>query len=392
MAQDSFQFTETKPIRFSFTCIKARQPIGDLYFGVLPFNVLCAIADFDVRRIMQEERDVERYLGIQRPLQYKRVREIAEYVNFSDASFPSSIIIAVDERAATYDSGSNKMTLSNVLDPDDPILARNIARVIDGQHRIAGLYSFRGTEFDCPVTVLVGMDISDQGLMFARVNLSQTRVNPSLALDLFDLVKAPSPQKTCHEVTIRLDRSKDGPFFRRIKRLGVATEGRKGELLTQATLVKGLMPFISSTPDRDRDILLRGGPLAKAEGNDVDRILLRDLFIDSNDDEIFRIVDNYFRAIRLKWPLSWSDETRGNILPRTNGFLALMRFMRDVIHGLRLVRKPLNEANFSQVFGEISLPDGSFTTEHYDPGTSGEAKLYRELKEALIAKNQPLPL
>ena len=54
------------------------------------------ITFFDVRRRIAEERDVERYLGIQRPLQPRRVDELRDYVNFIDATFPTSIILAID--------------------------------------------------------------------------------------------------------------------------------------------------------------------------------------------------------------------------------------------------------------------------------------------------------
>ena len=42
---------------------------------------------FDVRRVLQQDRDVERYLGIQRPLNNRRVTALQQYVNFYDASF-----------------------------------------------------------------------------------------------------------------------------------------------------------------------------------------------------------------------------------------------------------------------------------------------------------------
>jgi hypothetical protein len=43
------------------------------------------------------------------------------------------------------------------------------------------------------------------------------------------------------------------PFKNRIKRLGVATDGRFGETLSQATVVKGILPYISDDPLEDRD-------------------------------------------------------------------------------------------------------------------------------------------
>ena len=46
-----------------FPCIRLVQPIGEFYIASMPRDILCAVADFDVRRVLQEDRDVERYLG-----------------------------------------------------------------------------------------------------------------------------------------------------------------------------------------------------------------------------------------------------------------------------------------------------------------------------------------
>jgi hypothetical protein len=55
---------------------------------------------------LQEERDVERYLGIQRPLNDKRVKELESYVNYLDATFPTAVILAVDAEYAEFDEST----------------------------------------------------------------------------------------------------------------------------------------------------------------------------------------------------------------------------------------------------------------------------------------------
>jgi DGQHR domain-containing protein len=388
--QQHMKLSDPSRINFKFPCIKARQPIGDLYIASLPFNILCAIADFDVRRVMQDERDVEKYLGIQRPLNPKRVREIEEFVNFSDASFPGSIIIAVDERSVSYDDQEKTMVLSNVIEGDDPIMARHIARVIDGQHRIAGLYKFRFETFDCPVTILVGADISDQAQMFSRVNIHQTKVNASLAYDLYELSLARSPQKTCHEITVALDREPDGPFCQRIKRLGTATPGRDRELLTQATIVRGLMAHISLSPDKDRDWLLRGRKLAAPSQAEAERLTFRRWFVADEDELIFDAVSAYFSAVRGRWEKAWNEPEQGYILPRTNGYFALMRFLRDAYNYWRPNNTIVTVEQHRELLDRVDLKSEDLTTENFDPGTSGEAKFYKMLRDQAIA-GQPLP-
>lgn len=364
--------------------MKAVQPVGDLYIASLPYRVLCTIADFDVRRILQEDRDVERYLGIQRPLSKKRVSEIENYVNFADACFPGSIIIAVDERVAHFDPKTSQMTLRNIPGDSDPVLARRIARVIDGQHRIAGLYKFRGKDFDCPVTILIGTDIADQAQIFARVNLTQTKVNPSLAYDLFALAETRSPQKVAHEITVKLDREKEGPFERRIKRLGIATPGRTGEMLAQATIVKGILQHISAQPDKDRDQLLRGLDLVEPTQAEADRHIFRPWFVKGNDAAIHDTVSDYFEAVRERWPEAWNATGQGYILPRTNGYLALMRFLRDATLYWGTPGQRIERSKFLNLLKRVQLKDDDLTTANFEPGTGGEARLYRALKEQAI--------
>jgi DGQHR domain-containing protein len=136
---------------------------------------------------------LDSYLGIQRALSPKRVIEIAQYTQGADATFPTAVILAVPEQCVSLNpmqTGQDtlfKMTLRNIPDtenPDQPILYRQIARVIDGQHRIAGLENYTGPTFELNVSIFVGADISDQASIFSTVNLAQTKVNRSLVYDL----------------------------------------------------------------------------------------------------------------------------------------------------------------------------------------------------------------
>ena len=175
------------PQSISLPVLKVKQPIGEFYIGVLSSHVLCEITDFDVRRLMRE-REFESYLGIQRPLSSKRVKEIQQYVTTLDACFPTSVILSVEGSCAKYDQESKTLTLSNYHDPDDPdrtILYRQIAKVLDGQHRIEGLRNFDGPEFQVNVSVFVEIDVAEEAYIFATVNLAQTKVNKSLVYDLF---------------------------------------------------------------------------------------------------------------------------------------------------------------------------------------------------------------
>ncbi|MGA3161927.1 MAG: DGQHR domain-containing protein [Terracidiphilus sp.] len=365
---------------FSIPVLKVKQPIGEFFIGVMDAERLCEITDFDVRRLIRE-RDFERYLGIQRPLDAKRVKEIKQYVTTLDACFPTSVILSVRADCANYDENSGKLTFSNFMDPEDPersVLYRQIARVIDGQHRIEGLKDSKDAVFQINISVFVDIDVSLEGYIFSTVNLAQTKVNRSLAFDLFELAKSRSPQKLCHNTAVALDRDEKSAFYKSIKRLGVATDGRFYETITQATFVESLMRYVSRDPMKDRDIYLRGGTPTKASVEESKTLIFRNMFIDNRDLEIVDVLWNYFEAVRTRWQTAWGSRARGDMLNKTNGFRALMRFLRPAYLSIvKNVGEVPNKAQFDAIFGQMRLEDVNFKIENYPAGTSGEAALYK---------------
>jgi DGQHR domain-containing protein len=336
---------------------------------------------------MIRERDVETYLGIQRPLVPKRVQELEQYVRTVDACFPTAVILAVEARCARYDDQNRVLTLTNVVEPkegEEKVFVRHIARVLDGQHRIAGLMGYEGLPFGVNVSIFIDIDIADQAYIFSTVNLAQTKVNRSLAYDLFDLAKSRSPQKTCHNIAVALDRVKSSPFHKRIKRLGVATEGRFGETLTQATVVQALLPYLSNTPVIDRDVYLRGKKPEKVGLTDSKKLIFRNMFIDEKDIQIGDVVMNYFSSVKDKWTEAWESNAKGAILSRTNGFRAFARFLRPAYLAVANPGQVPSEEAFTELWTKVALSDEDFTTENFDPGTSGESDLYK----ALVAQTE----
>jgi DGQHR domain-containing protein len=367
----------------SISAIKIQQPIGEFFIAAIPSKELCAMARADVRRIKTEQREVEKYLGIQRPLNDERVEEIKEYVRTKDATFPTAIILAVKAVCAKWDEQSSTLTLAEYKaqrDDEEDIPLDRVANILDGQHRLAGLKDYERDDFVLNVSIFVDADIAEQANVFATVNLAQTKVNKSLVYDLFELAKTRSPQKTCHNVAVALDAQADSPFAGRVKRLGVATEGRFNETLTQATIVESLLRYISTKPNVDRDLLLRGKKLKKAEGDEQQKLIFRNLFIDERDADITKIVWTYFLAVKERWPTAWNNMSRGNILPKTNGFRAFVRFLRPVyISAARKVGEQITVKQVQSVLTGVTLTDDDFNIDNFPPGTSGEAALLRRL-------------
>src|ERR1041385_5666611 len=94
------------------------QPIGECFVGVMPRQVAVDISEFDIRRLVDRERFTD-FLGIQREVSEKRVKDIVRYLGTTDATFPTAVILSVREECAELRSSGSKnsgvmhMKLSN---------------------------------------------------------------------------------------------------------------------------------------------------------------------------------------------------------------------------------------------------------------------------------------
>lgn len=375
----------------AFKAIKMTQPIGDFYVGVMDAKDLVSVSVADVRRLHENEFD--EYIGIQRRLSPSRTKELKKYVCTEDATFPTAVILAVDSENAVYDEENGVLKLV----PSEKKQIFEVASILDGQHRVDGLTALPGRGFEVSVSVFVGADVATQANIFATVNLAQTKVNRSLVYDLLDYEKKRSPQKTAHHVVVALDQIANSPFRKRIKRLGSATEGRSNETITQAALVEPLMTFITSDAMSDRDTFLKRLVPERPSHQDLQRHPFRELFLSERDTDIARILLNFFLAVQAKWPSSWDDlERRGNVLPKTNGVKALMRFLRPVYNeicerrGSNSIVPEIEE--FAEFVNAVELEDEQFNTQTFPPGTSGESGLYKILLASMASEQDDAPL
>jgi DGQHR domain-containing protein len=376
----------------SISCLEVIQPIGKFYITVLPFQDLLDIAYADVRKVEAGTDD----LGIQRHLAKGRKEEIGRYVLTREATFPTSILLAISSRDAEIDNGTQHASKSKKPWINLRIPRRDkVARIIDGQHRIAGLLVARDVEngidrFDLPVTIFVDMDIEDQAMVFATINLKQTRVTRSLAFDLTEFAKTRSPYKTGHHIAVALDKTERSPFHGRVKVLGTASE--PSELISQAAIVEVIADFILGTDARvmdDRDLVKRGKKPERATEREASKLIFRNFWIDNQDEKIAQTIFNLFYAVRKKWPKAWNKQRKGHVLNRATGFRAMMRFLRAGYLSI-VGDKPRVPSvdEFHTLLKKVKFDDDHFTTERYKPGSSGVSSLYNDLvDQAKIKKS-----
>lgn len=364
---------------------EVEQPVGSFFVGVMKASSLLSICKFDYRR-MQYKNEYIDFLGIQRELNPKRIEDLKKYVRTVDACFPTSIVISVDEKCAklkdTEIVGAKLLQVFAYEDSEMPELSiplDQVASIIDGQHRLKGLEESKLEDFELTVSIFVGADDATEAMVFSIVNLAQTKVNKSLVYDLFSLATSRSPEKTCHEIVVALDQMDESPFKNRIKRLGVATDGRFAEKLSQATIVKGILPYITSDPVEDRDRGKRFGFWDPMLAKDIHKRIFAKFFRDDEDVKILDNLLNYFGAVRERWPLAWDRNGAGNILNRTNGFNGLVRFLRPAYLFNTSGPQVVSKEGYARVFSLIKLTDDDFNAQRFVPGSSGSTAIYNEL-------------
>ncbi|EAA8388916.1 TPA: DGQHR domain-containing protein [Salmonella enterica] len=359
---------------------KVSQPIGEFYCGKIKASDLVDITYSDVRRMSDSEnRELDDYIGIQRPLIESRVKAIRNFISGVDSSFPNSIIIAMSSDNVNWDEYNNDFIITPNNDGD----FSKLAKILDGQHRIAGFDKNNMTfinelgdesEFELLVTVFVDADISTQANVFSTVNLAQTKVNKSLVYDLESLAYSRSPEKTCHDIAVLLNKEKNGPFEKRIKRLGVATPKISNETLTQAAFVENLLKLITFDAKSDRNYFLakeKGGKISKEynlekiDNSSLIKYPLRKSFIAEKDSVIAANVSNFFSAVMKLWPNAWNKSNKISSLNKTIGLIALFRVLKDILSYMNErynidALRVLSIDDFSQILDGGDLDENAF--------------------------------
>ena len=120
--------------------------------------------------------------------------------------------------------------------------------VIDGQHRLFAFDDNISDDFELPVVAFVGLDISWQAYLFYTINIKPKRINPSLAFDLYPLLRSEDwleraeghsvyRETRAQEVTEVLWSHEQSPWLDRINMLG--ERGVDG--VSQSSWIKSIM-------------------------------------------------------------------------------------------------------------------------------------------------------
>lgn len=348
--------------------IKAIQPIGTVYVGKIDSQVLLRMSSVDRRHIDEDEE----VLGIQRPLKQDKVREIKKYLTTQNATFPNSIIVNVKRENVVHLSE----TEIELVDSDETFT------IIDGQHRLYGFEDYTGRRFELILAIFVGLEVPLQSEVFSIINSQQTKVDPSLNINLELSDETENPRKKLVQISQSFNLDKDSPWYHQIKMLGSQSDG----IISLSSFVRPL--FNLTYPERiyiDIKNRLKEKHPEFPDFNDMlvdsHRYPFWPFYISQDPATIYKILFNYFNALKQILSSDWLNPE--SILNKTSGYNAMMKLFGDVVL-VGFEKKDLSTQFFIEMLNPLSKMSGSITSEIY--GTSGlysSNTLYKDMLELI---------
>lgn len=340
--------------------IEVNQPIGTFFIGKMPASVMKKITKVSERKLNEHDMTVQ---GIQRKLRPDRQKEISDYIKSPDATFPNAIILSF-KAEVSYNQKTKELVI--------PVKG-DIADIIDGQHRLSG-FSESEEDFDLIFSGFIDLDIGNQAMLFATINGKQIRVNPSHVYDLYELNPNRSPIKTCHTIVKTFNETEGSPWFKKIKMLGGAIWEKERDL-SQSAFVKALLNYISKNPIQDETTLRNNKPLEKYNEKEELKYIFREYFIKDKDEVIYKILNNYFIALKERFENEWKNEKKQFILTKTTGFNGFMKLLR-VLYLDGVLKSDLSKNYFDVMIKPLEGIE--LISSNYQPGAEGEKQLYKD--------------
>jgi DGQHR domain-containing protein len=343
------------------------QPIGEFALTVMPVKDIIRIATINRREFDQVSLDSKG--GPQREVSKSRINEIAKYSETADATFPTPILLGLPINSYKIED--------NIIILDDN---RQVATIVDGQHRILGLEKSKFIDdYVLPVVFVLDANAEQMALIFAIINGKQTRVSGSVIYDLFDVVEGRNPIKTCHEIARALNSDESSPFYRRLKMLGKKFKD-SNETLSQGTFITYLVKNISNNPTEDFNRSRSNLPPIERPS-----AVLNKFYLDGKDEIILKILLNLFTAVRDIFPVEWENPNEF-ILSKTTGYTGIMKAFPEIFTSGK-EKMILNYDFFHRLFSQLAIvfreENIKFISSHFPPNNTGESKLRDMILKAL---------
>lgn len=346
--------------------IRIEQPIGDFYVGTIDALQLVEMSKSDMRKIEVGTSD---YIGIQRPLDLKRVELISQYIDTVDSSFPNSIILNIEKK--------------NLVMYSDSIMevkrTQETFSIIDGQHRLAEFRDKKSIDFKLIVTIFVDLELDQRARVFSIINSEQKQVNKSHSFDLESLSPVDTPRKLCRYIANTFNIVHSSPWYQMIKMTGGKDSLSPKGIITQKAFVDPILDFMY--PDIEYEIirskLIEGELLPDY---DTKRYFLWNYFKENKQEILYKVLQNYFNALKATFPSKWGDQK--SILNKSVGYKAIMDLFKD-IYLIGLSINDLSEDHFKKYLSKAKPLEDKLTSEFYASSLQGARSLYKDFHKQI---------
>ena len=285
----------------SFPALQLTQNEHKFFFATMPVEDIfpyCFVAS-------RQEDPVQ---GFQRTLSRERANDIARYLDQSQGSIPTNIVLsAQDDAKFSYNSKTKSIRYKRIP---------RAFLVLDGQHRLYG-YGFTKKHHRVPVAIYEGLSRKEEAALFIDINTNQRGVPAALLLD----IKQVAQQETAIETQLR----------HLFDKLSDDSKSPLNGLLSPAKSATGKISRV--TFNKSVANVLKNVVMSKLE--------------EENQYVLFR---NYLRAVEqsLRNP---------KLLRRSAYFEAFCEFFEDIIRLSRERHKNYKEESLAEVLHPISNVD-----------------------------------
>ena len=373
--------------------IRVIQPLGEFYIAKIKARDLLWISTSSVLRYDKNGN----LQGNQRALRPERLKLIANFIKSEEMCFPTSIIVA----ANVNDSGLIEEDVKrwkiipcgddiyDLIVPDEQHTVSCL--IIDGQHRLNAFSNISDSYKDIELVCSIFFDLPApyQAYLFATINGNQKRVDKSLALELFgyNIDNEPqntwSPEKLAVFLTRKFNFTKDSPLYQRIKLAPLYSElddvvDKTKWMLSTAAMVEGILKLVSSNPQKDRDFLAMkkeefwSDKTRKSLVKLGDKSVLRDLYINCDDNRIYEILNSFFQSVKS---IMWDNASPNSVITKTIGISVLFDILREIL------RKDESIKQFDDFI--LKIKDVDYCDNYFQLSGTGKTRLRRVLKYKL---------
>lgn len=276
---------------FKAIAVHIQQRNNAFYLTKLRVKDLVRISYVAQRGVSNEEGAVQRILN---RVRIAGVREFAE----AGGDFPNSIVLnwTSEKRKLKFKDG-------HVVIPLEP----DLAQIVDGQHRVAGLREGLKADstlgnLEIPIAIYEGLTTKKCADIFLSINTEQKPVARSLVFDLYGVASGyvvDEPSLRAKDIADKLHNDENSPYYQLIKYPGPEQKGRG---IALSTIVSTIKPLIEK-----KGVFEQLGIVALEQQSQV--------------------LTNWLRVLQDAYGNQWTD--KDNVFLYASGFNGAIDFLKN---------------------------------------------------------------